>query len=842
MAKSRGSSTGHPASSDSLAEYRAKRDFKATPEPSPESSPASALRSSFVVQKHDATRLHYDIRLEIAGAMMSFAVPKGPSYDPDIKRFAIETEDHPLAYNEFEGRIPDGNYGAGDVLIWDAGTYETVPPGNAVAMRKKGHLHVRFFGDKLVGEWHFVKMKRDRSGQSSPNQWLFFKAKDTHASKTRDVVGEQPSSIVSGKSATRGPLRATPSHTTRALLEIVGEPMQAVNAVLDDPSQYTFEVKFDGYRILAARSGADVRLESRRGHDWTDRFRPVAEAIARLPVRDAVFDGEVCAVTNDGKPSFQRLQQWVGGERREVAIAFALFDLLWLDGRDLRTLPLEERRELLRALLETKQGEPHKGTVLSFSAGVAAPIDGYGRPDVAALLDLARRAGLEGFVAKRKGSPYLSGKNPRWVKLKCIRRQELAVAGYTPLAGTKGKIAGSLILAVCDEHGKLRYAGKVGSGFDDAQRKKLAETLERDRVDKAPIVIDEKIKDARWSTPKLVAEVSFLEWSDDGKLRHPTFVGMREDKAPFDCAREDERPPPPAPPSRVKLTNPDKVLFPRDGIRKRDVLELYEALAPVMLPHLSGRPLTLQRWPDGIDEEAWFQHRRGLGAEFLRTYMLEGKEHIVCDDVDGLRQLANLAALTMHGWSAHIGKNAQTQEEIERDLLFPDYVILDLDPGSGPWSHVIDVALAARVLLDRLELPSFVKTTGKRGLHIGVPIARGPSHADATRLAEHLATAIARVLPSIATIERSIPKRNGRLYIDFLQNGHGKTIAAPYTLRALDGAPISTPIRWSEVGPSLDPKVFNWKTIRARIDARGDLFAGVLRGGPDIRPLLARLG
>jgi bifunctional non-homologous end joining protein LigD len=836
MAKSRSSSTGRPASSDSLAEYRAKRDFTATPEPAPSAVDTSALRSSFVVQKHDATRLHYDIRLEIDGAMMSFAVPKGPSYDPDTKRFAVETEDHPLAYNEFEGRIPDGNYGAGDVLIWDAGTYETVPPGNATAMRKKGHLHVRFFGEKLAGEWHFVKMKRDRTGGAIEKQWLFFKAKDGHASKTRDVVNEQAASIVSGRSATRGPMRVTSSHTTRALLELVGEPMQAMNAVLDDPSQYTFEVKFDGYRILAAKSGSDVRLESRRGHDWTARFQPIADAIAKLPVRDAVFDGEVCAVTSDGRPSFQRLQQWVGGERREVAIAFALFDLAWLDGRDLRKLPIEERRELLRPLIGAG------GSVLSFSASVAAPIDGYGRPDVSSLIDLARRAGLEGFVAKRRGSPYVSGKCPQWVKLKCIRRQELAVAGYTPLSGSKANVVGGLILAVCDEHGKLRYAGKVGSGLDDAQRKQLAALLERDRIDAPPILLDEKIKDARWSTPKLVAEVSFLEWSDDGKLRHPTFVAMREDKAPFDCVREDERPPPPAPPSRVKLTNPDKVLFPRDGIRKRDIVELYEALAPVMLPHLSGRPLTLQRWPDGIDEEAWYQHRRGAGAEYLRRYMLEGKEHIVCDDVDGLRQLANLAALTLHSWSAHIGKNARTQEEIERDLLFPDYAIIDLDPGSGPWSHVVDVALAARVLLDRLELPSFVKTTGKRGLHICVPIARGPSHAEATRLAEHIATAIARVLPEIATVERAIPKRNGRLYIDYLQNGHGKTIAAPYTLRALDGAPVSTPIRWSEVGPSLDPKAFNLRTVRARVDAHGDLFAGVLRGGPEIRPLLARLG
>jgi len=627
----------------------------------------------------------------------------------------------------------------------------------------------------------------------------------------------------------------------KALLDAAGEPMQASNVALDDPAQYAFEVKFDGYRILAARLGPDVRLESRRGHDWTERFRPIADAIARLPVSDALIDGEVLAVTGDGRPSFHRLQQWVGGERKDVAIAFAVFDLLRLDGRDLRARPLEERRELLRALVA-----PTKG-VLSFSAVITPPLDARGRPDLAALMSAARTAGLEGFVAKRRGSPYVSGRSPLWVKLKCARRQEFAVAGYTPLAGGKANVAGALILALRDASGVFRYAGKVGSGLDDVTRRTVAEQLERDRVSAAPIVIDEKIKDARWSTPRLVVEVSFFEWSDDGKLRFPTFIGVREDKLAEECVREEERcePEVPSPSVRSRVSNPEKVLYPRDGITKREVVEWYEAIAPVLLQHLRGRPLTLQRWPDGIDGETWFQQHPPEGTPAcVRRFTKDGRAHLVIDDLEGLRWAANLAALTLHQWSSHLGEGARDDAQIARDLALPDYLVLDLDPGEGASARaqVVEVALAVRALLEALELPSFPKTTGKRGLHVLVPIARGATHAEVLRLAEHLALAIAKVLPHVATVERAIPKRGGRLYVDYLQNGEGKTIAAPYTLRALDGAPVSAPLRWSEVGPALDPGTFTLRNMRDRVQAHGDLLAPVLRGGPDIRRLLARLG
>jgi bifunctional non-homologous end joining protein LigD len=799
-------SEAKPPSEGPLEVYRDKRDFAKTPEPAPDagSQPNRALR--FVVQKHDAGRLHHDVRLEIAGVMMSFALPKEPTYDPKVKRFAVETEDHPIAYNTFEGRIPEGNYGAGDVIVWDSGHYEPVGL-TPEAMRAKGHIHVRFFGEKLKGEWHFVKMKKDREGRDAHNLWLFFKAED-------ELAGAQV-------------IESSP--VPRELLERIGEPMKASSGELDDAATYSFEIKYDGYRILAAKSGKAVRLESRRGHDWTDRFQPVADAIAQLPLRDGVIDGEVMAVTSSGTPSFHRLQQWVGGERRDVQIAFAAFDLPYADGQDLRRKPLEERRARLEALL------PKTPSILSFSREIPPPLDARGKPDTKALLAMAKNAGLEGFVAKKRGSFYHAGRSPFWLKLKTIRRQEFAVVGYTPLTNTKN-VMGALILAV---------KGKVGTGFDDAQRRKFTALLDPERIKECPIIIDERIKDARWCNPKLCVEVEFFEWSDDAKLRFPSFVGLREDKSPFDCVREETRdkeqdlPPPSLPPpsSRAKLTNLDKPLFPKDGVTKRDVIAYFDDVAPAMLPHLRGRPLTLQRYPDGIGGEEWFQHHPPQGTPpWVRTMIMpDGDPQMICDDVDTLRWLANLAAFTLHGWNAHV-------ESSIADLSFPDWVALDLDPGDGPFEHVVRVAQALKLLLDQLNLPAYPKTTGKRGLHVFIPIARGANHEEATRLAQHLATAIARVMPDIATVERAVPRRKGKLYVDYLQNGLGKTLAMVYTLRAIDGARVSCPLRWEEVVPGLDPAAFTLKTLRARLDAHGDLFAGALRGGPDIRPLLARLG
>ena len=818
-----------------LDEYEAKRDFAKTPEPRPSrsSSQTGAQEEKkkaleYVVQKHDATRMHYDVRLEIDGAMASWAVPKGPSFDPKVKRLAVETEDHPMEYNHFEGRIPDGAYGAGDVLVWDRGTYETIPPGAENAMRAKGHMHVRLFGEKLHGGWHLVRTRPTDGGKS---QWLFFKAEDEDADPAFDVVAERPESVVTGRAATRGPARvgASPKgKSAGALLDAIGEVAKATQATrIEDPTKYTFEVKYDGYRILAGKAGREVKLRTRNANDYTERFAAITSAVRAIGAREAVLDGEVCAVDAEGRPSFAALQQLMAGEKNGASLAYAVFDLLWLDGRDLRELPIEQRRELLEALLKSAP------TPISFSRAIEG--------DLVQILTLAKNAGLEGLVAKRKGSRYVAGHSPAWLKLKFERRQDCAVCGYTPLSGTKDFV-GAIVLGVVspDDPTKLVFAGKCGTGFDDRTRKDLARRLDAIASPKPTVEGAPRLPGVRWSRPELVADVGFAEWSRDHHLRQPRFLGFRDDKTASECVREADAQAPEhearevAPLKRmastVKLSNATKVLFPRDGITKRDVFDYYVAIAPVMLPHIAGRPINMQRWPNGIDEESWFQHNLPPKVpDYVRVVSAEGKKRLVAENVETLQWLANLAALTLHQWASR----APYLDE-------PDYVVLDLDPGDKTkWSDVIEVAHAVRTLLDALRLPSAVKTSGKRGIHVFVSIHRGPSHDEATAFGEQIARAVAKVLPKIATIERMKEKRGGKLYVDYLQNGEGKTVVSPYTVRAVDGACVSTPIAWDEVTVDLDPRDFTIRSVPARVAQRGDLFAAALREGSAI-PTLGR--
>jgi bifunctional non-homologous end joining protein LigD len=848
--------------SDRLATYEAKRRFDVTPEPrssqagAPLEKKAAAL--AFVVQKHDARRLHYDFRLEVDGAMVSWAVPKGPSYDPSVRRLAVQTEDHPMEYNAFEGRIPDGQYGAGDVLIWDQGSYETVPPGAQHAMLAKGHLHVRLFGEKLVGEWHVVRTNRsgaadDGAGGSGKAQWLLFKAKDTHANAAYDVIAERPESVVSGRAATRGPRRVGASEqglSAQSLLQAVGEPALAIaERPIGDGSEYVFEVKYDGYRLFASKAGAEVRLTTRHAHDWSARFGPIVAAVARLPARECVLDGEACIVDEHGHPSFAALQDWLAGGSRDARLAYAVFDLLWLDGRDLRPEPIETRQELLEGLLRG-QGAP-----LTLSRALQG--------DMGALLQAAREGGLEGLIAKRKGSPYVAGRSGLWVKLRFDRRQECAIAGFVPLAGTEHEVGALLVSVVeAEKPGRLVYAGRVGTGFDARTRRELGRRLEQHPLAEPAIEAAPHVKTARWAVPELVCEVAFTEWTSEGSMRHPRFIGLREDKAPLECVRNGDAAPRPdarqdapegapaspaarpakpspaapplaAPPAKVKLANPDKVLFPRDGITKREIWDYYTAIADVMLPHLAGRPLTLQRYPDGIEGEEWYQQNApDKTPAFVRLIDTgprhENKKRIACDNVETLQWLANLAALTLHSWVCHVPPGATTRAAIDHAMALPDYVVIDLDPGNGPWSHLVEVARALRTLLEALELESYVKTSGKRGVHVVVPIAPGPTHAQATRFAEQVARAVAKVLPDVASVERMKEKRGGKLYVDYGQNGEGRTIVCPYTIRARDGAVVSTPIGWDELDEALDPRVFTVRTVLERVRAQGDLYAGVL--------------
>jgi bifunctional non-homologous end joining protein LigD len=875
----RKASTEKPSSrSDRLEPYRAKRRFEVTPEPGAPSrssqTPAETekktemappARLAFVVQKHDARRLHYDVRLEVDGAMVSWAVPKGPSYDPGVRRLAVQTEDHPMAYNDFEGRIPEGEYGAGDVLLWDRGTYETVPPGRERAMLDKGHMHVRLFGAKLVGQWHLVRTQGrggdDGAGGSGKAQWLMFKAKDAAANAAYDVVSERPESIASGRLATRGPERVGASDkgsSAHALYESVGDlALATVVSTLGDPNDWLFEVKYDGYRLLACKAGSDVRVYTRGGHDWTARFGPIARGIASLRARECVVDGEACVVDDAGRPSFAALQEWLSGAgtaAEPARLAFAVFDLLWLDGRDLRGERIESRRELLERLIEGH------GAPLSLSRAVQGNL-----PE---LLKAAKSAGLEGLVAKKKGSPYTPGRSGAWVKLRFDRKQDCAIAGFIPLAGAQDDV-GALLVAVA-EGGKLVYAGRVGTGFDTRTRRKLAEQL-RPSVRPEPFVeMAPRVKNARWVEPRLVCECAFTEWTREASMRHPRFIRLREDKTPFDCVREGAQAQEPpeasdalrskssASPALVaasprlvaaspKLSNPTKVLFPRDSITKRDIWDYYTAIAPLMLPHVAGRPLTLQRYPDGIDGEEWYQQNAPEKVPAFVRLVTVGPRHgvkkrIVCDRLETLQWLANLAALTIHQWTSRAPPAPASDAAVEHALASPDYVVLDLDPGAGPWAHLIQVARAVRTLLDALGLESLPKTSGKRGVHIVVPVAPGETHAAATSFAEQVARAVAKVLPDVATVERMKDKRGGKLYVDFGQNGEGRTIVSPYTIRARDGAVVSTPILWDELDEELDPTRFTIRTVLARVDKHGDLFARALGAAQRLPtlPTLAR--
>ncbi len=895
-----------PRRNDPLETYRQKRDFAVTPEPAPGQpapAPAGALR--FMVHKHDATRLHYDLRLEVEGVLASWACPKGPSYDPAQKRLAVETEDHPLAYGDFEGRIPDGEYGAGDSIIWDRGTYDTEPPGQMQAQRKKGHLHLVFDGQKLQGGWHLVRT-RPQGGKA---QWLLFKAKDGTERPDYDVVAERPESVVSGRRLTRGPERQRQlrgSHPDpETLLARVWPPMLAVlsKGTPAPASRFVYEVKYDGYRALAAISGGKVAVRSRNDLDFGARFPWVLPALSQLVVGEAVLDGELVARDEAGVSRFQKLGD-PGAEHRYV-----VFDLLWLDGEDLRRRPLEERRELLESVMA------NTGAPLELAQRV--------RGDEESAVAEAKARGWEGLLAKLRGSPYTGTRSADWLKLKILGTDELVIAGWTPISNGSAEIGALLVAAL--RGGRFVYAGKVGTGFDRAMRRRLLTLLEKDEVPKPAVDGAPRMRDARWVMPRHVAELQFTEWTRDGKLRHPSFQGLREDKGPLEIGQDegvtrpgkeapaataeargsgrraaarpvaaarartgpgpsagptsgarrgkdgssrrrstdggepDEAPAPgffgstPAdgfgtwhsgrgdgeelagaaggslraaaepPPAEVPITHPEKVLFPVTKITKADVRAYADAVAPALIAALRGRPLSMQQWPQGIGRPGIFRQAATTAPGWIPRVTVQHVdhplEHIVVDRPETVAWLANQSALTLHMTSSR----AATVES-------PDWVAFDFDPAEGGWAQIAPLAWALKGLLDELKLLSVPKTSGKRGLHVFVPLGPGHTHAQALGFAEAVAGALAARFPELATTERALKRRRGRLYLDAHQNGRLKTLVAPYSIRAVEGAPVSTPLEWDEVDAGLDPAKFNIRTVPGRLRALGDLFAPALAG------------
>lgn len=859
-----------------LRAYRRKRDFRRTPEPAPEAPARSEVGAPiFVVHKHDATSLHYDLRLEVDGGLASWAVPKGPSYDPGAKRLAVETEDHPLAYADFEGHIPDDAYGGGDSLLWDRGTYDTVPPGQASAQREHGRLHVELHGEKLQGQWHLIRTRL--RGSAKKPQWLLFKAKDETADPSRDITTERPESVKSGQVETQGPARRRGGNTQRKavarkrsaghpgrapavprtpkkLLERMGSPMLARLALTEEAGDDThvYEVKYDGFRALAALVDGKLAMQSRRGNDLSKRFPELAKALRGLRVKDVVLDGELVALDDKGRSRFQLLQQVLEG----VEQRFVVFDVPWLNGEDLRGLPLEERRARLERLMRDVE--------------LPLQISERMKPPLKQALAAARRHGWEGLIAKRRGSRYVDTRSGDWLKLKVVSGQEVVILGYLPIQNERSKTElGALLVGVHGEDG-FHDVGKVGTGFTAKDRRELRALLDKDVV-RTPVAVDAKPrKGAVWVKPRHVAQVHFSEWTEDGRLRQPVYQGLRIDKAPTEVVRE--RPAPGrskasrttprrtkqraassrstrastrratgelrAPRAQVartsapgrheeteaglaKLTHGDRVLFPRTGLTKADVFDYYRQVAPLLVPILTDRPISVQQWPAGIAAPGFFRHELSGTPSWVPTLRVRHVEkslrHVNVNGEEPLLWLANQSALTLHMWLSHAPKLSQ-----------PDFLAMDLDPGKGGWSDVVTVALALRELLEEQGLESYPKTSGKRGLHVLIPLAPGHTYAKVQAHANALAQALEERLGDLATTVRGIQARKGRLYLDAGQNARGKTVVAPYSLRAREGAPFSAPLKWSEVTRRLDPARFNLRTLKKRLDTVGDLFAPAL--------------
>jgi bifunctional non-homologous end joining protein LigD len=905
-----------------LEAYKRKRNFKKTPEPAGKKAKPKVKGRSYVIQKHAATRLHYDFRLELDGVLLSWAVPKGPSLDPGEKRLAVHVEDHPVDYGDFEGIIPKGQYGGGTVLLWDQGTWE--PVGDAAdaangpaAAHRKGHLKFLLHGEKLEGGWNLVRMHGEKAGEDKEN-WLLIKENDEFAvpGSGEAIVLDRPESVASGSSieeiaadpervwesnrkgaeetgsfkekVRRAAAKALPAakkagkatakkraprakkkpedeegdRGTFAPSAIPGAKKSALPkggiggiepelATLVDEAppgeEWFHEIKFDGYRVLCEIDEADdgkVHLWTRRGKDWSDRFQPVAEAALNLPVRQALLDGEVVVLEADGRTSFQALQNALTGGRDKDLVYFA-FDLLYLDGYDLRKASLRDRKAALAQVLAGPK------SVVRYSEHVEGQGDAFFRH--------ACSLSLEGIVTKRAEAPYRSGRGKDWLKVKCIKRQEFVIVGYTDPEGARTGF-GALLLAVHDEAGELVFAGKVGTGFNEqllADLKRRLSRLERKTPAFSHPPRGAEARRSHWVEPELVGEVAFTEWTEDGILRHPSFQGLREDKPPTDVVRElpepakktvkaakaaptaqaamrtkaakkapaaKEAPAAEKAPAKtaakgkdtevagVRLSNPGKILYPGQGLTKLDLARYYEAVADRILPYLKDRPLTLVRCPEGQARQCFYQKHvsEQFAASIDRVDVGEDQPYGAIDSLAGLLAFVQMGVLELHIWGAH-------KDRIEQ----PDYIVFDLDPDEGlGWERVVAGARTVRERLIDLGLETFLKTTGGKGLHVVAPIARKLSWDDVKAFTKAVSEAIVADEPTLYTSKLPKVRRQGKIFIDYLRNGRGATSICAYSTRARPGAPVSTPLFWEELDDSeLRGNTYTVENLPARLAA-----------------------
>jgi len=885
----------------SLKKYVSKRDFSKTTEPkSGKSSDRNKLH--FVIQKHDASRLHYDFRLEMEGVLKSWAVPKGPSTDPKIKRLAMMVEDHPYDYKDFEGIIPKGEYGGGTVIVWDEGTYEPIEAIKGKKAQEKhllgqlndGSLKIRLNGEKLQGEFALVK-----TNGMGENGWLLIKHKDDYAS-TKDITKEDKS-VLSGKTIEKMEKtsdkvwkagkeqdlkteKKSPKPKVKKETKSVGDevtvdvksilkkaqktaiptgikPMLAtlVNEPFDDPD-WQYEVKWDGYRAMAFLNKGKVDLLSRNNKSFNEKFYPIYDLLSDWKL-NAVLDGEILVLNDKGISNFGSLQNW--RSEADGELVFYVFDILWYEGKNLMELPLYQRQAILNEVLPINDDRIRLGKVFK-----ASGVDFF---------DAAERMGLEGIIAKKTDSTYSTNyRSKEWLKIKVHKRQEVVIAGFTKNADTS-KSFSSLLLGVY-EQGKLQYVGKVGTGFSDKLQKSMMEQFKPIIVDKSPF---ESIPDvnkpsrfrpnppkakATWLKPELVCEVAFAEVTDDGVFRHPSFQGMREDKKAKDVVREVEMPTEKvvedaetqnphakaikAPEGKVpktllnpkdetqvrkikghelKFTNLSKIYWPEDKVTKRDMFNYYYQVAEYILPYLKDRPQSLNRFPGGIHGKSFYQKDvKGKAPDWSKTFPYENgdgekKEYLVGTDEASLLWMASLGCIEMNLWFSRV----QSPDH-------PDYCVIDLDPDKQSFDQVVETALETKKVLDAIDVPSYCKTSGSTGIHIYIPLNAKYSYDQSQMFAKIVVNLVHQQIPEYTSLERMISARKGKMYLDFLQNRPGATIAGPYSLRPKIGATVSMPLHWDEVKPGLKMKDFNIFNAIDRLKVEGDLFKGVLGKGIDL--------
>lgn len=818
-------------SAAALADYRLKRDFSRTPEPWGNEHGEHRDAPAFALQKHAASRLHYDLRLELDGVLKCWAVPKGPSLDPEEPALAVQVEDHPLEYASFEGTIPQEEYGGGTMMLWDHGGWSA--EGDPRRGYERGRLKLRFHGRRLRGRWLLVRMGGD-NGEGDRN-WLLRKLQDDHArpGDARGILEGEATSVVTGRSMNdiakeQDPQRAPqprggegvpppPEDAPSSAVPVDLHPqLPTLVKKAPDGDEWFHELKFDGYRIFLRLEGGEARAITRKGHDWSDRFPGVVNAAPSLGADDTVMDGEVVVLLSDGTTDFQALQNVLGSrEGSRGPVVFFAFDLPHYRGRDLTELPLAQRKELLRDLLAPLPPD----SALRYSDHIQG--------DGPRVLDRACRYALEGIVSKRRDAPYRQGRHRSWVKTKCLQRQEFVVGGWTEPSGSRAHF-GALLLGWYDDEGRLQYAGRVGTGFTDRSLAELHGRLAEISASGPPFADPPTGADARgvhWVEPRQVVEVEFGHWTDDGMVRHSSFQGLRDDKNPREVGREQpmeelrseerrrpRRTDPPNVVAGVRLSNPDRVLYPRQGCTKADLARYYERVADLILPHVRHRPLSLVRCPRGHEEACFYQkHLTDSMSEPIRGIDVEEKDgpatYVGVDNVEGLVTLVQLGVLEIHPWGSRA-------DRLDR----PDRLVFDLDPGEGVgWSAIVDAAHRLRQRLEDLELISYVRTTGGKGLHVVAPLVRRAGWDEVKAFARDVARGFARRDPDRFVATASKAERRGRIFIDYLRNDRGATSIATYSTRARPGAPVATPLRWDELADLPRPDHYTIDNVRGRL-------------------------